>query len=172
MSATWVLLFFVVLGALLGVAARLLRREPVDRWNVYARKALSRPEQVLYYRLVEAWPESLVLAQVEISRVVGVRRGADELRMRNRLRGMSLDFVVCRKDSSVLFAVELDDASHDSPRRRAQDARKDAALAAAGIPLRRFRAAELPSVDELRTSHAEVDGDGRIEPRLGDSGFR
>ena len=39
------------------------------------------------------------------------------MRKRNR---MSLDFVVCRKDSTIVAAIELDDKSHE------KDSRKEA----------------------------------------------
>lgn len=44
-------------------------------WPFYAKKPLTPPEQVLYHRLVGALPECIVLAQVQLSRVLGVKLG-------------------------------------------------------------------------------------------------
>ena len=141
----------IVVAALALMAARVFGRgsETVN-WPLYARKPLSQPEQVLYFRLCEALPEYVVLAQVEITRVVGIKKGRFELPLRNRLRGMTLDFVVCLKDATVVAAIELDDKSHDGQRARERDAKKDKALAAAGIPLKRWRTRQLPSIQEVR----------------------
>ena len=43
-------------------------------WPYYAKKPLSQPEQVLYFRLVEALPDHIVLAQVQLSRLLGVKK--------------------------------------------------------------------------------------------------
>ena len=59
-------------------------------WPLYPRKPLSDPEQVLYFRLREAFPECIVLAQVEISRVIGVKRSPAYGAMRNILAACRL----------------------------------------------------------------------------------
>ena len=46
-------------------------------WPFYAKKPLTPPEQVLYHRLVSALPEHIVLAQVQLSRVLGVKRATE-----------------------------------------------------------------------------------------------
>lgn len=50
-----------------------------------------------------------------------------------------VDFLVCDKsDSSIVCAIELDDKSHQSEKRKIKDAEKDYALNSAAIPLVRF----------------------------------
>jgi hypothetical protein len=109
------------------------------------------PEQVLYFRLREALPEHIVPAQLGLSRVLGVNKGNNFQAWQNRINRMSLDFVVCRKDSAVVAAVELDDASHEASERRAADAKKDRALTAAGIPVVRWQAKSLPDIVTIRS---------------------
>ena len=60
------------------------------------------PDQVLYHRLVKALPEHIVLAQVQVSRVLGVKKGFDFRAWNNRINRLSYDFVVCAKDASVV----------------------------------------------------------------------
>src|SRR3972149_6232971 len=42
-----------------------------DVWPFYAKKPLSQPEQILYFRLVQALPDHIILAQVQLSRLLG-----------------------------------------------------------------------------------------------------
>jgi hypothetical protein len=57
-----------------------------------------------------------------------------------------LDFVLCdARSTRILAAIELDDRSHDSPKRKQRDEFLDQAFAAARLPLIRFRAAAVYS---------------------------
>lgn len=47
--------------------------------------------------------------------------------------------------------IELDDCSHDSAERQAEDSTRDAMLEEVGIPVHRFDARKMPTVSELRT---------------------
>jgi len=137
----------------IGVLSFLLRRKAgQDRgpWPFYAKKPLSSVEQVLYFRLVKALPEKIVLAQVGLSRLLGVKKGNNFATWSNRINRMSVDFVICAKDSSVLVVIELDDASHVRDDRQAADRKKDRALAAAGLRIIRVQAKSLPDEAALR----------------------
>ena len=64
--------FFVVLRLLKPGGQRDTSSEP---WPFYPKRPLTSPEQVLYHRLVKALPDNIVLAQVQVSRVLGVKKG-------------------------------------------------------------------------------------------------
>lgn len=52
-----------------------------------------------------------------------------------------LDFVLCDPSTTrIILAIELDDRSHDSPRRQKRDALVDDALRSADVPLLRVKA--------------------------------
>jgi hypothetical protein len=119
-------------------------REEFGPRRFYARKPLSTPEQILYFRLVKALPEHIVLAQVQLSRFLDVESGQHAWGWRNRISQKSADFVVCRKDATVVAVIELDDVSHERGDRRAADATKEEALAAAGIKVIRWPETALP----------------------------
>ncbi len=123
-------------------------------WPFYAKKPLSEPEQVLYHRLVAAMPECIVLAQVQLSRVLGVKKGFNFHEWNNRINRMSLDFLVCLKDSTIVAAVELDDETHGKASRIEADARKEKALSAAGIALFRWQVGALPDKNSIRQALA------------------
>ena len=73
-------------------------------WPFYVKRPLTQPEQVLYHRLICALPEHIVLAQVQVSRVLGVKKGANFHEWNNRINRLSYDFVVCGKDSTAIAA--------------------------------------------------------------------
>ena len=125
-----------------------------EPWPFYARRLLSSPEQVLYHRLVGALPELVVLAQVQVSRVLGVKKGFNFQQWNNRINRMSYDFVVCKRDLSVLAAIELDDASHDRSSRVEGDMKKNKATTDAGLRMIRWNVKSPPDNASIRAAFA------------------
>ena len=119
-------------------------------WPFYAKKPLSQPEQILYFRLVQALPDHIILAQVQLSRLLGVKKGNNYQAWSNRINRMSADFVVCNKDSSIVAVIELDDATHEREDRQAADAKKDKALGAAGVQIVRWQAKAIPDLASIQ----------------------
>ena len=100
--------------------------------------------------MVKALPEHIILAQIQVSRVLGVKKGSNFNEWNNRINRMIYDFVVCGKDSAVLAAIELDDKSHESNRRSATDEKKNKATADAGLRLIRWNVKTLPDESAIR----------------------
>jgi hypothetical protein len=98
----------------------------------------------MYHRLVKALPDHIVLAQVQVSRVLGVKKGSNFKEWNNRINRMSYDFVICGKDATVLAAIELDDKTHEASSRRATDEKKNKAKADPGLRLIRWNVKALP----------------------------
>lgn len=132
-------------------------------WPFYAKRPLSQPEQVLYHRLVKALPEHIVLAQVQVSRVLGVKKGHNFREWNNRVNRLSYDFVVCDKDATVLAAVELDDKTHESKARADTDAKKEKATSAAGVRLLRWHVKSLPDEATIQAVFAAKQPNPSIE---------
>ena len=151
----FVLAAFIVLTAF-AVISQVRRRaaeaaaDDDTPWPFYSKRPLSQPEQVLYHRLVAALPEHIVLAQVQLSRVMGVKKGFYARGWLNRINRMSFDFVVCLKDSTVVAAIELNDRNHESPDRIEADIKKSRAASSAGIRLVRWNVKGLPENDDIR----------------------
>jgi very-short-patch-repair endonuclease len=143
----------VVLGSVLFLALA-KKRQPDDAgpWPYYPKKPLSAPEQILYFRLNRALPDHIVLAQVQLSRLLGVKKGNNYQAWLNRINRMSADFVVCHKDSTILAVIELDDATHNESKRQEADAKKDKALTAAGIKIHRWQAKMIPDEAAIKTA--------------------
>jgi len=152
MKWLWVFGALMVLATLAIVVLKTRRlADSVDEWPFYARRPLSTPEQVLYHRLVKALPDHIILAQVQVSRVLGVKKGFNFHQWNNRINRLSYDYVVCAKDATVLAAIELDDRTHESTSRARTDAKKEKATAAGGIRLIRWHVNALPDVETIRT---------------------
>jgi len=150
-------------------ARRLFEKLRADRGSefryVSVKHVASRPERVLYERLRAALPDLVVLAQVQLSRVITpVSQGHAPL---NKIIRKSLDFVICDPSFAPLIAIEVNDRSHEAPDRIAADADKAAALRSAGIPLVKWEARKLPNVDEIRATVSDLMAakkTGKIEP--------
>jgi len=124
----------------------------VEIWPYYAKKPLSQSEQILYFRLVEALPEHFILAQVQLSQLLGVKKGHNFQTWHNRINRMSADFVVCNKDSRIIAVIELDDATHQRSDRQIADAKKDQALASAGVHILRWHMKSIPDIDLIQAT--------------------
>jgi very-short-patch-repair endonuclease len=98
--------------------------------------------------------EYLIMSKVRLADVVSVKKGlsgAARQQAFNRIQSKHLDFVICKPDdSTILFAVELDDQSHNRADRKDRDAFVDEVLKAAGITLHRVTAKRAYSVQDLR----------------------
>ena len=156
----WVL--FIAVAVIVIVALVLAQRQPMEQMGLdqapgeglaYTQsRPLTDPEQTLYWRLVEALPECVILAQVSFSRFIKPTppEGAFEARQYRalyaRISQKTIDFLVCLKDFTVVAAVELDDSSHEPER----DVRRDELLKAAGITPIHLKVEHIPSVESLR----------------------
>jgi hypothetical protein len=124
-------------------------------WPFYVKRLLTQPEQVLYHRLVKSLPNHVVLAQVQVSRVLGVKKGFPFHEWNNRINRLSYDFVVCSRDSTVVAAIELDDKSHEAASRIATDQKKDRATASAGVRLIRWNVRALPDTETIQQTFSD-----------------
>lgn len=138
LSALILIAVITLAGCFLWARTLRVRTRDPETWPVHAKRVLHEREQVLYHRLRRAYPAQVVLAQVAVSQIVDTTRGKHSTAVFNRYSRLVADFVVCAPDFTPLAVFELDGRSHDAPARRDADARKDAVLAAAGIPLIRL----------------------------------
>jgi very-short-patch-repair endonuclease len=154
MNFTFLLLALVMIIAILGLLKVKSQGNSSgdDIWPFYAKKPLSPPEQVLYFRLVEALPDYIVLAQVQLSRFLGVKKGHNYQSWSNRINRMSADFVICKKDASIVAVIELDDSTHQKLDRQIADSKKDKALEAAAIKVVRWQAKSIPDLLEIKAA--------------------
>src|SRR3982750_1677097 len=116
---TVVILLFVVMVVIVAMLRGLGSHSAgtSKSWPFYVKRVLTPPEQVLYHRLVKSLPNHIVLAQVQGSRLLGVKKGFRFNEWNNRINRLSYDFVVCAKDCSAIAVIELDDKTHERANR-------------------------------------------------------
>lgn len=147
---------------------------PPVQWPVGARAAAARPPELPPYRrrphLLSRGERAFwhplyhavkgryrIFAKVRLQDVVAAPEDRpDEWRWFRRICAYHVDFVICDpKTTRPLLVIELDDGRHQSKRRQEQDAKKDAYLAAAGMPILRVAARQAYDVRELA---GEIEG--------------
>ncbi|MDI1301753.1 MAG: DUF2726 domain-containing protein [bacterium] len=139
------LLVFVVFAALAFMALAVRggkKTKKVAAEQPKARLPLTKNEQPMYFRLVEALPGHVVLAQVAFSALLTARAAA----ARNRFDRKVADFVVCTGAFEVVAVIELDDKSHKG--KEAADAARDEILQGAGYRVLRY--SRTPNTEQLR----------------------
>jgi very-short-patch-repair endonuclease len=139
------LLILVIAIAVLAAAASALLKTKGRTGPIKTRpKApLTKHEQAMYWRLREAFPEAVVLAQVAFSALI-----TSEREHRNRYSQKVADFVVCDRSMTVTAVIELDDSSHRG--RETKDAQRAKLLEGAGYRVIRFP--RIPDIDALRNA--------------------
>ena len=105
---------------------------------------------------MNALPDYIILAQVQVSQVLGVHKGFNFYEWHNRINRLSYDFVICNKDGSVLAVIELDDKSHESSERIEADKRKDRATASADIRMIRWHVKTMPNENAIRDAFTTI----------------
>ncbi|CCY85689.1 putative uncharacterized protein [Clostridium sp. CAG:149] len=81
----------------------------------------------------------LICPKVGLKDLMDVTNRRHFFRYFGKISQKHVDFVICDRNLNVLFAVELDDRSHDTEDARKRDRFKDNAFRAAKIPLKRIR---------------------------------
>lgn len=154
-GSVYLLLLVLLVGALLALV--LSRRRPLKLVRdaappYFGKKPLTGDERKMFARLQAAMPECIVLAQVSLSSLVGIKERPDWRTWFNRISQKSVDFVLCLpNDFTVVAVIELDDLSHTRPDRVRADTAKDVALRLSGHPILRLKANPMPSAAEIRT---------------------
>jgi len=142
---TGLIVLIVVAVLALGVLVAIKGKRPRRGESEISRKdPLTKNEQPMYFRLVEALPEHIVLAQVAFSALLKTGKQAT----RNRFNRKVADFVICEKSFRVIACVELDDSSHKG--REEQDRERDQLLTNAGYRVIRYK--KVPNIDEVRSA--------------------
>lgn len=144
---------------------------PSGDWPFYPKRPLSKVEQILYFRMIEALPDLVILPQVQLSRFMGVKKGFKFNEWNNRINRKSVDFLVCTKSFDIIAAVELDDSTHTRPDRVKADSDKDKAIRDAGLKIIRWHVSSLPDSLTIQSSFISnepvfVHDSHRLEPKL------
>lgn len=125
-------------------------------WPFTSQVPLSKVEQVLYHRLVQTLPDLVVLAQVPLTHFLRLKMGQPRRVWQERIGHETIDYLICDRDFAIIAAIELDHRSHDLVSLEKADVTKNRALAAAQVPLVRWRATGLPTAEAIRSAIDEI----------------
>lgn len=146
----------------------------ISRWNnnkqlhtgsiqryFYGRKdsVMTNAEKNFYYKLTSVCQEKYyVFPQIHLSALLYNQTKNKYRKLAfQRINRTSVDFVLARKDTlETIYAIELDDSTHDSTIRQARDRGVDEMLANAHITLVRFRNATNISDDAIINALADA----------------
>jgi len=153
-------IIFLIVFVLALIVGRLFKKtqRPAgsqQTWPYYVKRPMGAAEQVLYFRLINALPDHIVLAQINIARILNVKPSEDFHEWNNRINRLSFDFVVCNKDFSVVAAIELDDASQNHFYQQDADAKKNKACKDAELRLIRWHVKLLPDEAAIQAAFSE-----------------
>lgn len=118
--------------------------DPDEAWPFVAKEVMTGTEQKIYRKLKRALPEFEIMAQVQLSQILGVKKGHNFYKWFNRINRMSIDFVVLNSDLKAVAAIEIDDSTHRDPKRMEADAKKNKAIKSAGITILRWEPETVP----------------------------
>ncbi|MDO5768228.1 MAG: DUF2726 domain-containing protein [Psychrobacter sp.] len=130
-----------------------VRGDELAIWPFEPMPIMTDTEVLFFRKLQKALPEYYIFSQVQLSRIIepSEEAGSDRSFWFNRICRQSVDYVLVDSDAqTTLAAIELDDWTHESQKSQKADAKKDKALASAGIPILRFHAERMPSIEILR----------------------
>lgn len=111
----------------------------------YTKKScvITENELSFYKTLQEAVSGCIIIPQAHLSMFLEHRiKGQSWNGALNKIDRKSIDFLICTNDMSPLIAVELDDSTHNQPRRKERDNFVNSIISDAGISLLRFRTNE------------------------------
>lgn len=116
-----------------------------------ARPILTKREYGFYLLLQReaARRNLLICPKVGVKDLLEVTSRRNYMKYFHKIAQKHVDFVVCDRELRVLFALELDDGSHDSKEAAKRDQFKNRAFKAAKVPLKRIREFDEASVREL-----------------------
>jgi hypothetical protein len=97
-----------------------------------------------------------IMGKVRLADIVKIKNGNNKSAWQkafNKIQSKHVDFVACDMATlGVKFVVELDDKSHNEPKRQDRDEFIDKALAAAKIPVFHFAAKRTYTIQELQNT--------------------
>ncbi len=109
------------------------------------KEILDNKELDIYYRLIEELPFFNILAKVPYSSFLDVKEGFNPQLLKNKTNKLIADFVICRRDFSVVLVIEVEKNSSKKVLEQ-----KEKVLQNAKIPLYMWDLDNPPSFEELQ----------------------
>lgn len=143
------LIIFVLAAVAIFVLFRILYQRKAYPYT--SRHILTRREYKFYQllKIVAEEYDCIICPKVGLKDLLQVSSNKHYGKYFSKIAAKHVDFVICDHELHVLFAIELDDSSHETPSAIQRDRFKDRAFAAADIPLKRIRDINLNAIRKL-----------------------
>jgi hypothetical protein len=143
-------------------------KEPAEpltlAWSPRSDQALSKAEVATYFRLREALPQHIILAQVQLSRFLKVSTRLSYSGWMRRVGARCVDFVVCDAAGMVVAVIELEPEPIGGTMGPNAARRKHKVLKAAEIPVMYWDAAHLPTAAQIRAMMMAAESGRMLNP--------
>lgn len=143
-------LYMICIGFLILFLIIILYRKK-NYYPYAARHLLTKREYRFYLLLREVADEyhCIICPKVGVKDLLSVTDQKQYMKYFHKIAQKHVDFVICDQDLYVLFAIELDDSTHETRDARKRDHLKDKAFASAGIPLKRITEIDKKQIRKL-----------------------
>lgn len=172
---TWIIVAVVIIAVLVVAVLKLAQQpETNDAEFPYIKQAVlfTPAERSFLGVLTQAVDDNTqIFGKVRVADIITTKKGmsaSDRQRAFNKISGKHFDFILCNKhDLSVKGAIELNDSSHNSKKRRERDNFLEGACKASGTPLIQIAAKAAYTVNEIKQSlETGISGSVAKEPEL------
>ena len=163
------IVFLIIAIAIIGIKTnKQITKNYVKKEYAYVKKEciMTAFELKFYQILQECISGCVIIPQAHFSMFLEHRiKGQNWKAAFSRINGKSVDFLICNNEMKPLFAVELDDSTHNRLERQKRDIFVNSIMNNANIPLLRFKAGEWNNetikqkVSQVFQTHASVDTD-------------
>lgn len=152
----WLFFFVIIAVVIIGFIFLGIQRTKSVYPYMRGQPLFTPAEQHFYQSLVQAvGVRGLVFAKVRIADVLMPKKNLDRSQWQqafNKIACKHFDYVLCKKDDfSVMVVIELNDRSHNKPRRRKRDIFVRGACKTAGIQLCEFAVQRHYKIEQIRS---------------------
>jgi len=151
------LVIFLISFIYIALKSRKIDSSPID-FPYIKLEALFTPAERSFFGLLKQMygNEYEILGKVRVADVMtpikDMTRGEWQ-RAFNKISAKHFDFLLCSKsDLSVICAIELNDSSHNSKKRKERDAFLESACTAADLPLVQIKAQKAYTISDIKNS--------------------
>jgi hypothetical protein len=159
---SWVVIVVIIVVVLAVVVLKLSRKQRIQPTEYPYRKidVLFTPAERSFLGVLNqaVGENAQIFGKVRVADVIAPKKGmprSDWQKAFNKISGKHFDFLLCDKDNlSVLCAIELNDRSHNSKKRKDRDTFLEGTCESANVPLVQLAARATYNIKEVQNSLA------------------
>ena len=127
----------------------LKKKRKREEIHYISKKLLNDTEMEVYYNLIESLPFFNILTKVQYAGFIDVKDNGNRQTILNKLSKLSADFVLCKRDFSVVLVIELINPEEKDQIAEKIMEKKERVLKSANIPLVKWETNNLPSSEQI-----------------------